>query len=153
MKKERKKERKEGSSKEGRNKLIDIINLRWTIWVCADETIIKAWNRIVSKNIINTCINAISFNFKLMSARYLRVRMEPVVRQLMMVTAVSHVLQDGRGKIVMKVWYKTKLNEDTILCLRLFGDNFLCWCGTFDLMNISEYCLECPEFVPRLTRN
>ncbi|KAJ7386814.1 hypothetical protein OS493_006844 [Desmophyllum pertusum] len=33
-----------------------------------------------------------------------------------------------KGKIVMKVWYKTKLNEDTILCLRLFGDNFLCWC-------------------------
>ena len=44
-----------------------------------------------------------------MSARHLRVRMEPVVTQLMMVTAVSHVLQDGRGKIVMKVWYKTKL--------------------------------------------
>ncbi len=38
-----------------------------------------------------------------MSVRHRRVRMEPVVRRLRMVTAVSHVLQDGREKIVMKV--------------------------------------------------
>jgi len=38
-----------------------------------------------------------------MNASDRRVRMEPVVKQLRMVTVVSRVLQDGREKIVIKV--------------------------------------------------
>ena len=48
-------------------------------------------------------LSTVFFFLKLMNVRQPRVGTELLARRLRMVTTVSHVLQDGRGKTAMKV--------------------------------------------------